>query len=308
MRLAVTGASGFVGGHLCAHLAASGIQVTAIDYRRLVEASDPRVPEGLQGAQALVHLAAIAHERAEALDQAREHEMFRRVNALGAEQLARQAAANGVEHFVFISTIQVCGDETHGSPFREDTVPRPRSVYARSKLEAEERLAKVARQTGLRLTVLRPTLVYGPGNGGNFLRLLRLVQRGWPLPFGAVRNRRSLTYVGNLVSAIAAVAQSRSATGVFIVCDSVPFSTPELVRGLAAAMRRRALLVPVPPLLLRAAARAVGRADTARRLLGSLEADPGRLQRTLAWSAPFSNDEGLRATAEWFATRQKAGR
>lgn len=299
MRVAVTGAGGFIGRHLCAHLVADGVEVTPVDYRRR---------DDLGRAQALVHLAAIAHERAEALERARDYDTFQRVNALGAERLARDAAAAGIEHFVFLSTIGVCGDETHGRPFTEDTPPAPRTLYARSKLEAEQRLAEAARETGMRLTLLRPTLVYGPGNGGNFLRLLRLVKRGWPLPLGAVRNRRSLAYVGNLVSAISATVRTPGVSGVFIACDTEPFSTPDLVRGLAAAMHRRARLLPVPPLLMRAAARAFGRGDAARRLLGSLEADAGRLRGTLAWSPPFSNEEALRATVDWFAGSENARR
>ena len=153
----------------------------------------------------------------------------------------------------------------------------------------------------MRVTIFRPTLVYGPGNAGNMLRLLRLVQRGWPLPLGAVHNRRNLCYVGNLASAITAAAKSRQARGLYVACDRRAFSTVELVRSLAHGMGRKAMLVPVPAALLRAAAAALGQADAARRLLGSLEADSSKLERELAWSPPFSEDEALRLTARWFS-------
>jgi nucleoside-diphosphate-sugar epimerase len=298
VRVVVTGATGFIGRHLCAALAAGNVPVLALGRQQ------PDI-DALRGADAVVHLAALAHERASALERAGDYQEFLRVNTMATERLAREAASAGVGHFVFLSTIGVCGEETHGAPFTEQSPPAPRSLYARSKLEAEQRLARVGAETGLRITVLRPTLVYGPGNPGNFLRLLRLVQSGLPLPLGAVCNRRNLAYVGNLVSAIAAALRSADVQGLFLACDSVPISTSELVRRLSRAMGRDARLVPMPVSLLRAAATLVGQGDAARRLLGSLEVDPSKLGRELAWSPPFSLDESLRLTVEWFA---RAGR
>jgi nucleoside-diphosphate-sugar epimerase len=248
----------------------------------------------------VVHLAAAAHERAERYERRRDYEALHRVNVLATERLARSAAAAGVEQFVFLSTIGVCGDETAGAPFTEESVPAPRSLYARSKLEAERLLGAVAAGTGLRVTVLRPTLVYGPGNGGNFLRLLKTVDRGWPLPFALVRNRRSLTYVGNLVSAILSLLERRDAAGTFVVCDAESLSTADIVRSVAQGLGRPARLVPVPEAALRLAGAALGRRDVVRRLVGSLEADSGKLRR-LGWQAPYPAPRALSLTGEWFA-------
>src|SRR5688572_14334835 len=212
----VTGGSGFVGRHLLQELAARGITAVS-EHRELTPETE--WSDLLAGSSVVVHLAAVAHERAEVLERKGDYETLHRVNALSTERLARAAAAAGGEQFVFLSTIGVCGDETAGIPFTEDSIAAPRSLYARSKLEAERLLASVSAETGLRVTVLRPTLVYGPGNAGNFLRLLKAVRRGWPLPFAAVRNRRTLTYVGNLVSAIVAALERRDA-GTFVVCDA----------------------------------------------------------------------------------------
>jgi len=228
----VTGGSGFVGRHLLAELGRRGVQA-ATDRRELSPHTHWR--DLVNGKRAVIHLAAAAHERAEQLD----YEALHRINALAAERLAREAAAAGAEQFVFLSTIGVCGDETTGAPFNDESTPAPRSLYARSKLEAERLLAQVSAQTGLRVTVLRPTLVYGPGNAGNFLRLLKAVKRGMPLPFGRVRNRRTLTYVGNLVSAILDVLE-RNGAGTFVVCDSESLSTAEIVRAVARGMDKPA--------------------------------------------------------------------
>src|SRR5438105_2518773 len=234
----VTGASGFIGRHLVTLLERSGWIVRRSPRREL--ASEATHRDALQGAEAVVHLAAIANDRALACERARDYESLRRVNVLGAERLAREAAGAGVRHFVFMSSIGVCGDETEGTPFTEETPPAPRSLYARSKLEAEEALSALATTRGLGLTMLRPTLVYGADNGGNMLRLLKAIHGRLPLPLGAVRNRRHLTYIGNLTSAIAAALQ-RGPAGTLLICDAQAVSTPELIAALAKGMGRRAL-------------------------------------------------------------------
>ena len=285
----ITGGSGFVGRHLLPALSVRGVLVVT-DRRELAPHTHWR--DLLNGKRAVIHLAAAAHERAERMEYATLH----RINAVATERLAREAAAAGVEHFVFLSTIGVCGDETAGTPFDDDSVPAPHSPYARSKLEAERLLAQVSAETGLRVTILRPTLVYGPGNAGNFLRLLKAVKRGVPLPFGRVRNRRTLTYVGNLVSAIVEVVE-RGSTGTFVVCDSESASTADIVRAVAKGMGRPARLVPVPHTLLRMAG--IANRNVARRLVGSLEAESRNL-RALGWQPPYRAPDALAVTGDWF--------
>jgi nucleoside-diphosphate-sugar epimerase len=294
----VTGASGFIGRHLVAKLREDAVRLLT-----------PRVELGphadwrgaLEGADCVIHLAAAAHERAQVHERARDYGALQRVNALGSERLAREAAAAGAKRFIFLSTIGVHGDETRGAPFTEASAFAPRSLYAASKLEAEERLGAVARETGLQLAVLRPTLVYGPGNGGNFLRLLQAVKSGWPLPLGAIRNRRSLTYVGNLVSAIAALLARPDLAGAFVVCDAEALSTAQIVRGVAEGLGRRARLFALPEVLLRLAGGATGRGELVRRLTGSLEAESGALRRRAGWQAPFPAPQALALTGAWFA-------
>jgi nucleoside-diphosphate-sugar epimerase len=256
--------------------------------------------DAFAGVQAVVHLAAVAHERAMACERARDYETLRRVNVLGTERLAREAAAAGVRHFVFASSIGVCGDETRGAPFTETSAPAPRSLYARSKLEAEHALAAVSASSGLAVTLLRPTLIYGPGNGGNFLRLLRAVESAWPLPLAAIRNRRNLAYVDNVVSAIVAALARPEATGPLVVCDAEAVSTADLVARLAHAMGRPARLFALPPGVLLAAGRVLGKSDMVRRLVASLEADCGKARRVLGWQPRVSASEGLARTAAWY--------
>jgi nucleoside-diphosphate-sugar epimerase len=270
--LLITGASGFIGSHLAAELERRGIGFRASSVRL---APDADWRGAVQGVKTVVHLAALAHERA--------HGDVHRINALGTQRLAQAAGDAGVRHFIFTSTIGVHGEETFGAPVTEASPFAPRSRYAESKLEAERLLAQMA----LPVTVLRPTLVYGPRNPGNMRRLVRWVARGWPLPLASVDNRRSLTYVGNLVAAIVALIE-RPLIGAYLVCDAAPVSTPLLVRELAAGLERPARLFPFPPAAL------------PRRLAGSLEADATKLYRELQWRPPVATPEGLRETARWY--------
>jgi nucleoside-diphosphate-sugar epimerase len=181
--------------------------------------------------------------------------------------------------------------------------PAPVDPYAVSKLEAEQGLA----QLGLDLVVLRPPLVYGPAVKGNFLRLMKLVARGVPLPLAGVANCRSLIYVGNLASAIErAACAERSVQGTFLVSDGEDLSAADLVRRLGDLMGRRARLFTLPPALLQALGRALGKGDEVSRMIESLRVDCSAARRELQWEIPYTVEQGLRETADWFVRARSA--
>jgi len=254
--------------------------------------------EALHGVHAVVHLAARVHVmRDVAADPLAQ---YRAVNVDGTLNLARQAAAAGVRRFVFISSIKVNGEE-RAAAYTEADTPAPEDAYALSKWEAEQGLRQIAAQTGLEVVILRPPLVYGPGVGANFLALMHAVARGIPLPLGAIDNRRSLIFVGNLADAILCCLEHPAAAGkTFLISDGEDVSTPALVRRMAAALGRPARLVALPIPVLRAAAALVGKSALAIRLLDSLTIDGTAIRHTLGWSPPFTLDEGLRETAAWY--------
>jgi nucleoside-diphosphate-sugar epimerase len=254
---------------------------------------------------AVVHLAARVHVMRETSADALA--AYRAVNVGATERLARMAAQLGAIRIVYASSIKVNGESTAQEQFRPDDEPRPLDPYGVSKWEAERALWEIAATTPLEIVVVRPPLVYGPEVGGNFLRLLRLVSSGVPLPLARVRNRRSMIYVGNLSSALIACAtQARAAGETYLVCDGEDLSTAELVIRLAHALRCRARLVPVPPSWLRLAGAIAGKADEVGRLIGSLTVDGSRLRSTLGWTPPHSVDAGLRETARWFSDSTRA--
>jgi nucleoside-diphosphate-sugar epimerase len=247
----------------------------------------------VEGVGTVVHLAAIAHRSNQV-----EREI-RRVNCDSVVRLA-EAAAGLVGRFIFLSSVKVHGEDSGGGTYGEAGALNPEDSYGRFKLEAERALTDTAARTGMELVMIRPPLVYGPGVKANFLRLLRWVDSGLPLPFASVRNRRSLVYVGNLVDAIARCAEHPAARGPFLVSDEETVSTPELVSRIARALDRPARLFSAPPALLRVAGMIAGRRGEIRRLTGNLAIDSSRARRLLDWRPPYTLDAGLAETARWF--------
>lgn len=316
MRIGVTGATGFVGQRTIAAAAASGVQVRAICRSAarshdlparvdVVESGDlhsaTRWAGLLDGLDAVIHLAARVHVMDDRVPDPLA--AFREVNVAGTVKLARAAAAAGVRRFVFVSSIKVNGEQTSAEPFTEADLPAPVDPYGVSKWEAEQALQEVAASTGLEVVVLRPPLVYGPGVGANFLRLLEAVARRTPLPLGCVNNRRSLVFVGNFADAILrASAEPLAAGETFLVSDGPALSTPELIRRIAASLGVRPRLLPVPVSMLTTAGRLTGRGPQIQRLVGSLEVSNASICERLGWKPPFTVDQALQETAEWWTT------
>lgn len=313
----VTGATGFIGPVVCARLLQLGYQVKVVvrDLERskaLPYAIERVVVPGisgttdwadiLAGAVGIIHLASAA-ERA-GLGTGAQIEHLRSVNVAGSVRLAHAASAAGVRRFVNISTLKVNGETSNADGCSENDKPAPQGPYAISKWEAEQRLHEVAAQTGIELVTLRPPLVYGPGVKGNFLRLMNLVSRGVPLPLASIGNRRSLIYVENLVDAILhCLARPEAAGQTYLMSDGEDVSTPELVRGIAAALGVQPRLLPCPVALLRLGAAALGHAGDVTRLLGSLQVDASLIRRELGWRPPFTLVQGLAETARWYRNR-----
>ena len=256
----------------------------------------------LEGVRGVVHLAARTHVlRETATDPLA---AYRKINVSGTERLARSAAAGGVRRLVFVSSVKVNGERTEERPFTEDGAPRPEDAYGVSKWEAEQALFRIAAETGLEVVVLRPPLVYGPGVKGNFLRLMNLVARGVPLPLGAVDNRRSLVYTGNLAGAIIKALDAPQAAGrTYLVSDGEDVSTPDLVRGLARALGAKPRLLSLPLAALGLAATLAGKRAEVARLTGSLQVDSARIRRELDWRPSFALTQGLELTAKWYLGR-----
>jgi UDP-glucose 4-epimerase len=312
LNVLVTGATGFIGSALVDHLSKRGHRVRAAVRGRaanlqaaagisivgdLSPTTDWSV--SLEGMDVVVHCAARVHVMKESA--ADSLEAFRRTNVASTLHLTRQAVAAGVKRFVFISSIGVNGAETHGRPYTVADPARPHSPYAVSKHEAELELQALAASSGLEVVIIRPPLVFGPNAPGNFKRLMQALHQGIPMPFGAIDNRRSLVALENLVDLIeTCVHHPAAAQQTFLVSDGEDVSTTALLQRVAAALGRPARLLPVPAGLLRGVAKALGKAEFAQRLCGSLQVDIAHTQARLGWQPVVTLDEALAGTARHF--------
>jgi len=306
MKVRVTGANGFVGLALLERLnVMSGLQVAG-SVRRAAGLAGTTVVEvgdltaqtdwslALADADAVVHLAARVHVMQDTATDPLT--AFRTVNVDGTLNLARQAAAAGVKRFVFISSVKVNGEFTlSGRAFNEVDTANPQDAYGQSKHEAEQGLRQLSADTGMEVVIIRPPLVYGPQVKANFAALIRAVQRGWPLPLGAVHNQRSLVALDNLVDLIiTCITHPLAANQTFLVSDGEDLSTPDLIRRMARAMNRPARLLPAPVWALKGGALLLGKGDAVQRLCGNLQVDISKSRTLLGWNPPISVDEGLR--------------
>jgi nucleoside-diphosphate-sugar epimerase len=304
-HVAVTGATGFVGRHLAMRLLAEDYRARGLVRRAgrfpglpldvmPVGAVDGSTDwsESLAGVDVVVHLAARTHAVRER--NGGDIADYRPTNVDGTRRLAEAAAESGVRRLVFVSSIKVNGERTSTRPFRAGDRPAPEDAYGWSKWEAEQVVAEVASKTGLETVVVRPPLVYGPGAKGNFARLCKAVRRGFVLPLGAVKNRRSLVAVDNLVDLLVRCITHPAAPGqTFLVSDGEDLSTPELIRRIARAMGKRAPMLPVPVILLRTAGWLTGTGAEVGRLLGSLQVDMEHTRQALNWEPPVTVDQGV---------------
>lgn len=304
VRVAVTGATGFVGNILVQQLSQSGIRTLALlrddtsipgiecaVVGDLEQATD--LVSILRGSDCVVHLAGRAHVLKET--EKDPLKAFTAANVDATVRLAEASAKAEVRRFIFVSTIKVNGECTSDSPFRPDDMPNPVGAYAQTKEIAESRLRSVSGETGLEVVIIRPPLVYGPGVKGNFARLMKLIEKGFYLPLGGATNKRSMVSVFNLCDLIVKCIDHPQAPGsTFLVSDGKDLSTAELVRKLATVMNRRPRLIDAPLPVIKAAMRLVGRGADVRRLFDSLQVDIQETTEKLGWNPPHTIEEGLK--------------
>ena len=316
MIIFVTGATGFVGRSLVSELFSKGYQIKVLvrqitnDFPDGIEQIEgtlldlKNLSNSLAGVSVVIHCAARAHIMNDSIaDPLAE---FRQVNTAATLNLARQAVEAGVRRFVFISSIKVNGELTESVPFSPEDDVIPTDPYGLSKYEAEQGLLALAKETGMEVVIIRPTLVYGLGVKGNFASLLKWMKRGVPLPFGAVHNQRSLVALDNLIDFIIhCIDHPKAANEVFLISDGEDVSTTELLRKVANAFGKKPMLLPIPVWLMSLVAKLVGKGDVANRLFGSLQVDSSKARKLLGWKQVITMDEQLKKTADAYLEHEK---
>lgn len=307
----MTGAGGSVGSALSAALSAKGHRVRAVVRARsdvpvtgiarsnllteyvlndLTEATPDDFASLLDGCDTIFHLAARTH-MLNASPQA-----YERINVGVTKQLAIAAVTAGVKHFVFVSSVKAIGEQTKHTPFSPETPTKPEDEYGRTKLQAEQLLHALTKDEVLQTSIVRPPLIYGPDAPGNLARLIRIVQRGIPLPLATVSNRRSMLSRDNLVDLLVQLTE-RPVNRVLLPADA-HFSTPQLIELIAANLHRTSRLFAVPTSLLELAARITGQYEQVRRLTHSLEITDPWLAQDFGWTPPQAPEVALAAMVQ----------
>jgi UDP-glucose 4-epimerase len=293
LRCAITGAGGFIGRNLVAALEGRGHSATS--WSRASGWFDLAAPPPdaeriwaghLQGTEVVIHLAGRAHVRGGSIEH--ETQLHHRINFEGTVRLAHAAQAAGVRRFIFLSTAKVLGEGADG-PYSERSPAHPQDAYARSKWQAEQALRELAATGRIEVTILRPPLVYGPGVGANFARLIRLAELPLPLPLAAIDNRRDLIGIDNLVDLIAVCLDHPGARNASLLCsDGQPYSLGNLVAHIRTARARPRWLFSLPESWIRVLTRTAMGQEAAARLLDDFELDIGATCDALAWQPPFA--------------------
>jgi len=316
-RVLVTGANGFIGRDLCKKLLSENYNVRgAVRPEKAyllpegVEARHIEFIDGdvdwkniLEGVDTVVHLAARAHVMKDSVSNS--FSEYHKVNVIGTEHLALAATKSGVKRFIFVSSVKVNGEENVRA-YSEGDALVPKGAYSISKMQAEKRIKEITADCDMDFVILRPPLVFGPGVKANFLELMKIVDKGTPLPLAKVDNRRSFIYIENLVDAVlTCIKHSGSAGQTYFVSDNEDISTPELIRKTASALKKPARLFPFPKLLLFILGRIAGKGPAVDRLIGSLTVDISKIRNELDWKPPFTMEYGILKTAAWYKEQMK---
>jgi UDP-glucose 4-epimerase len=301
-NILLTGGTGFVGRAIASQISSQEL--------RLLSRNDPKITGStfckaeinastdysvyLKNCDVVVHAAARVHVMADATVDPLEE--YRTVNVDGTLNLARQAAASGVQRFIFISSVKVNGESTTPEkPFIYIDAPQPEDPYGISKAEAESGLKQIAADTGMEVVIIRPPLVYGPGVKANFAAMMKIAKKNLPLPLGAINNKRSLVALDNLVDLIVTcIEHPKAANQTFLVSDDQDVSTTELLQMMTRATGKKPRLIPVPVSWLKLAGKLTGKSAVIDRLCGNLQVDISHTKETLGWTPPVSVEEGVK--------------
>jgi len=318
MKILITGANGFVGLPLSEYLTAAGHQIVGAvrshDSLSLVNSHIQLKAIGdideitdwqdcLGSVECVIHLANRAHVMCE--QSSNPLALYRKVNTEGTLNLARQALSAGVKRFIFISSIKANSELTlPGQALTPKDQHIPVDPYGLSKYEAELGLKLIAEQTCLEVVVIRPPLIYGPGVKANFLKMMQWVEKGIPLPLGAIQNQRSMLGIDNLINFIELCLTHPDAIGqTFMVSDDHDVSTTELLKEIAAAMLRPSRLLSIPQFFIENILILLGQRHISKRLCGSLQLDISLAKTLLSWKPPHTFKDQLSKTVLDYLSR-----
>jgi len=251
----VTGSTGFIGNRLLGLLKTINCDVRLLarskvdDYETVVcNLGQQRIPkQALESINTIFHLAGFAHDMQ---DPSKVKHLYHAVNVEATVELARLAVISGVKRFVFVSSVKAVGSPLSEHCASESDQSDPEGVYGKSKREAELKLLKIGKESGMHISIIRPSLVYGPVVKGNLQLMLSGIARGWFPPLPETGNRRSMIHVDDLVRAIFLVAEDDRANGeIFIATDGRSYSSREIYNTMCSTLDKSIPKWSVPKFL-----------------------------------------------------------
>lgn len=276
-KLLITGSNGFVGTYFIDKYK------ERYDIRTFSFLTDNLDALDCSELDAVFHLSALVHQMGGASD-----EEYEKVNVTQTLELAKRAKESGVKQFVFMSTVKVYGEETDDI-YNENSGCYPEDEYGKSKLKAEQELLKLESESFV-VSIVRTPIVYGYGVKANIKNLVSLVKKVPILPFGAIENRRSMVYIGNLCHLVDVVIEQEK-SGVFLASDDEPLSTTRLVELIAKNLNKKIYLIKIP--FFEAVLKLL-KPSFYKRLYCSLEANNDLTKEVLSLKNPYSVEEGIK--------------
>jgi nucleoside-diphosphate-sugar epimerase len=238
----VTGGSGFIGQRLVAALKQSGGEIRVLsrakysDYDTIISDLQSEVipDQALNNVNTVFHLAGFSHDMRDATEI---QNLYQKVNVDATIRLAKLAVKSNVKRFVFVSSVKAGGNPPLGACANEKDQKNTKDVYGKTKREAELKLLEIGQVSGMHVSIIRPSLVYGPDVKGNLQLMLSGIEKGWFPPLPETGNRRSMIHVDDLVRAILLVAEDKRTNGeIFIATDGTPYSSRKIYNAMCSVV------------------------------------------------------------------------
>jgi len=254
-KFLITGGTGFIGSRLLHSLADSENEIILLSRQRhkyhqtiICDLTSEEITGDLiQSVDTIFHLAGYAHNMADDTSSAILH---RKINYEATVKLARIAAKENVNQFIFLSSVKAGVAPNSGKCLSEADKSIPRGAYGRAKKEAEIKLLEIADCSNMKVKIIRSSLVYGKGVKGNLALMKGAIRKGWFPPIPEFGNKRSMIHVDDLTEALILVAKNDEANGeIFFATDGEQYSSCEIYEILCTSLGKTIPKWRIPKLI-----------------------------------------------------------